>query len=203
MNKNKIKNWMIRKLGGYTKCDMESAETGFKAEIRRITEKHEEFVKMQDTGYELAHRKDGSGIASLIREVMFDVVQDTLGDRENPALGVKRADIIETDEAIWDWSERVADDVKRFCEGIAERNSTAARWGVPNCKCGVKTMMGMSAGRIDSPLGCFARIWRKEHPDTRMKDVLDTDRQKRWSKLDKTVKAAVNVAVQNGMTFWK
>lgn len=203
MKKNKIKNLVIHKLGGYTECDVDFVESGFKAKIHEINTKHEEFVKIQEVGYELAHRKDGSGVASLIREILFDTIQETLGDRERPAPGVKRADIIETDEAVWDWSDRVADDIRRFCEGIAERNSTCVRWGVPNCRCGIKTMMGMSAGRIDSPLGRFARIWRKEHPDTRMKDVLDDDRQKRWSKFDKTVKAAINFAVQSGMTFWK
>lgn len=201
--KNKIRNWAIRKLGGYTECDVESVAANYKAKINDLNKKHEEYVEWHDTGYELAHRADGSGVASLIREILFDVVQENLGDRDRPAPGVSRADVMETDSAICEWSDRIADDIKRFCDGIKERNFSTARWGVPNCKCGVKAMMGMSAGRIDSPLGRFARIWRKEHPDTRMKDVLDEDRQKRWAKLDKTLKSAVNVAVQFGMTFWK
>lgn len=194
--KDKIRNWTIRKLGGCTKADVE-------AKIHELNEKHEDYVKWHDTGYELDHRMDGSGVASLIRGILFDVVQENLGDRDKPAPGVSRADVMETDSAICEWSERVADDIKRFCDGIKERNFTTARWGVPNCKCGVKAMMGMSAGRIDSPLGRFARIWRKEHPDTRQKDVLDEGQKTRWAKLDKTLKCAVNVAVNNGFAFWK
>lgn len=201
--KIKIKNWIIRKLGGYTQGDVDVINSLADASIKEANSKHESYVDWHDRGYELAHRKDGSGVASLIREILFDVMQENLGDAFNPAPGVSRADVMETDTAVTEWTERVADDIKRFCDGIKERNFTSARWGVPHCKCGVKAMMGMSAGRIDSPLGRFARIWRKEHPDTRQKDVLDDEQKMRWAKLDKTLKCAVNVAVNDGFEFWK
>ena len=164
-----------------------------------LRKSHDEYVTHVERGHALDHQKNGDGVANLIREVLFDVVQEELGDSLKPRGGASRADVMELDSAIDEFAESVAGEIRMFVFGIKERNAFRVKWG-RRVKCGVNVMMALAHGK--GLLASFARIWAKEHKDERQKDVLTPEQIRKWKDLDRRVQWAVNDAVDHGFDFW-
>lgn len=172
-----------------------------KAEHEKRIIDHEEYVKHVSKGYELDHRKDGSGVANLIQAILFDTVQDTIGDSRSPMGGANYSDVVETDQIIWDYANSVANEIGAFTYGIKLRNTTEAKWGLPRVRVGVSRMIAIGGG-ANSLLGKFARIWAKMHRDQRQKDLLTNEQIKQWRSLPAAVKTACNKAAESNYSIW-
>lgn len=191
---------MIRKL--ILKWCHGVAEERYQHAIRE----HLSYCEHVQRGYALDHRRNGEGVADLIRSVVFDAVQEEIGDSSRPRGGASRADVLEFDEAVNQFADRVAQDIGILIQGMPLRNSTEAKWGKPNVRNGVSRLFAMSRkdGRCTSVmLDAFARIWAKAHKDERFRDVLTPAQQAEWRKLSPQAKRAVNYAVSQGWTFHK
>lgn len=181
---------------------LEAEHDKLRAEHEKLKVGHEEYVKHVSKGHELDHQKDGSGVANLIRSILFDVVQDEIGDRQSPRGGADYSDVVETDTLIWNYSQSVADEISSFIYGIKFRNMTGPKWGVPRVRVGISRMIAIGGG-INSLLGQFARIWAKLHRDQRQKDVLTHEQIKQWRAMPSEVKAACNIAADTrNFSIW-
>ena len=177
-----------------------------KEQYLKTVREHLSYCEHVQRGYALDHRRDGEGVADLIRSVVFDAVQEELGDSSKPRGGASRADVLEFDEVVNSFADRVAQDINILAQGLPLRNSTEAKWGKPNVRNGVSRLFAMSRkdGRCTSVmLDAFARIWAKAHKDERFRDVLTPAQQAEWRKLSPQAKRAINYAVSQGFPFHK
>jgi len=177
-----------------------------KEQYQQAIREHSSYCEHVQRGYALDHRRNGEGVANLIREVVFDAVQDELGDSSRPRGGASRADVLEFDEVVNTFADRVAQDIDVLIQGLPLRNNTEAKWGKPNVRNGVSRLFATSRkdGRCASTLlDAFARIWAKAHKDERFRDVLTPAQQAEWRKLSPHARRAVNYAVSQGYPFYK
>ena len=185
----KIRKYLLKAANGVEREELDALKASY-----------DEYAAHVGRGYELAHRKDGEGVANLIREVLFDIVQEEIGDSLKPGGGASRADVMETDAAVNKFAESVASEIRTFVLGIRERNAVRVKWG-RHVKCGVNVMMALARGK--GLLASFARIWAKEHKDERQKNVLTPGQIREWKDLGRKVQLAVNAAVDHGLDFWR
>jgi len=193
--KNLIRKLMLKWFRGV-------AEERYKLAVRE----HLSYCEYVQRGYALDHRRSGEGVANLIRSIVFDVVQDEIGDASKPRGGASRADILEFDDFVNKFADRVAQDINVLVQGMPLRNSTDTKWGKPNVRNGVSRLFAASRkdGRCTSVLlDAFARIWAKAHKDERFRDVLTPEQQSEWRKLSPRMRRIVNYAVANGYPFHK
>lgn len=178
------------------------AHEELKATHEEFKAKHEKYVKHVSEGFDLDHKKDGSGVANLIRSILFDTVQDTIGDFLSPMGGADYSDVIETNRLINDYAQSVADEISAFTYGIKMRDATEAKWGLPRVRVGISRMIAIGGG-INSLIGKFARIWTKMHRDQRQKDVLTKEQIQQWRTLPAIIKVACNKAAKlSGSSIW-
>jgi hypothetical protein len=144
-------------------------------------------------GRTLVYERGGQGVANVIRMVLSDVVDDNLGDSVNPHIGVKSADVMETDMLVSRFADYMAREIDTFSEGIKLRNARRARWGKASVRSGVSEMMSLSYARNSWLLRDFAKIWAKEHKDERQKDLLSTEQIKRWCKFSAQERRTINL----------
>lgn len=144
-------------------------------------------------GRTLVYERDGWGAADVIRTILCDVVDDHLGDSTNPHIGVKSADVIETDMLISRFADYVAREIDTFKKGIKLRNARVSKWGKASEKIGVAEMMSLSYTSGSWLLRDFAKIWAKEHKDDRQKDLLSPEQVKRWHKFSAREMMRINL----------
>lgn len=144
-------------------------------------------------GRTLVYERDGWGVANVIRTILCDVVDDNLGDSAYPHVGVKSADVKETDMLVSRFADYVAKEIDTFKEGIKLRNARTARWGKASVRSGVAEMMSLSYTRNSWLLRDFAKIWAKEHKDERQKDLLSSEQVKRWRKFSAQERRTINL----------
>lgn len=200
--KKSIRKYLLKIANGKEREEFDVLKANYDALLdsnNALKASHDKYVAHVEKGHDLDHRKDGEGVANLIREILFDTVQGEIGDSLKPRGSASRADVMETDVAVGKFAESVAGEIRTFVLGIKERNAVRVKWG-KHVKCGVNVMMAMARGK--GLLASFARIWAKEHKDERQKDVLTPGQIREWKSLDRKVQPAVNVAVTHGMNFW-
>lgn len=144
-------------------------------------------------GRTLVYERGGWGAANVIRTILCDVVDDHLGDSDNPHAGVKSADVIETDMLVSRFADYVAREIDTFKKGINLRNARVSKWGKASVKIGVAEMMSLSYTSGSWLLRDFAKIWAKEHKDDRQKDLLSPEQVKRWRKFSAREMMRINL----------
>lgn len=144
-------------------------------------------------GRTLAYERGGWGVANVIRTVLCDIVDDNLGDSVYPHVGVKSADVKETDILVSQFADHIANEIDTFKEGIKLRNARISKWGKASVRIGVAEMMSLSYRRDSRLLREFAKIWAKEHKDDRQKDLLSPEQVKRWRKFSAREMMRINL----------
>ena len=179
-----IRRMLLKAAGGVPKEELEKVRTAWDAE-RKLNANPTEF-----------------DVKQLILKIGDRAIRAELGLIGNPNPRVSDADIIETRRALEVFACQIENNIHNFVHGMCEKDATCTRWGVPNVKTGVSYMMSICRGT--GLLADFARIWAKEHKDTRQKDVLAPAQIAQWRKYDKNVRKAINLAVGfSNMVFWK
>lgn len=144
-------------------------------------------------GRTLAYERGGWGVANVIRTVLCDIVDDQLGSSAYPHIGVKSADVTETDMLVSRFADYVAREIDTFKEGIKLRNDRKSKWGKASVRIGVAEMMSLSYRRDSRLLREFAKIWAKEHKDDMQKDLLSPEQVKRWRKFSAREMMRINL----------
>ena len=173
------------------------------ADYSKVVNDHNIYCEHVAEGRRLDHLRDGTGVTNLIEEILFNVIEEELGNAERPHGGTSRADVIETDEAVSEFATLVAQDICAFADNVAKRNARDAKWGTAGVRTGVSRLFAAAASNRRSVLlRAFARIWAKEHKDARIDDVLSDEQQREWKSLPPRARRAINHAVANGYTYW-
>lgn len=144
-------------------------------------------------GRTLVYERGGWGVSHVIRTILCDVVDDHLGDSINPHVGVKSADVTETDMLVSRFADYVAREIDTFKKGIELRDARISKWGIASVRVGVAEMMSLSYASNSWLLRDFAKIWAKEHKDERQKDLLSTEQIKRWRKFSAQERRTINL----------